>query len=166
MNFNDPRFDAVREELARLPVEWRRDSPTPVDWYRPPLPESLPLLWYAVNPADTIILKVAILPPHENDPEEEEEEYAFSVALFRRDGEFMFDTWLGLSAYESLVEKLERIFSGELFVQVREQNGRWNGSELCAVASRDKYTYGLSWLGTCDYGIPTSPARTVRDGSA
>lgn len=76
--------------LDHLGVRWRRTPPVRVEWYKPPLRRTLPLLRYAVNPGKTMIAKVMVLPPAIETPA------SISVALFQIDGIFMFDTSFNL----------------------------------------------------------------------
>ncbi len=120
-----------------------------VEWYKPPLRRTLPLLRYAVNPARTIILKVMVAPADSEGP-------AFiSVALFEIDGRFMLDTRFDLEDTEKATTWLQRLFTEKSVVEVAEKNGQWAGSyfgrpkgHLPGLKMDPAYT--RSWLGKYD----------------
>jgi len=135
--------------LERLDTRWRKTPPVRVEWYKPPRRDTLPLLRYSVNPRKTMILKVMVLPAGSEGPT------LISVALFRIDGRFMFDTTFDLDDAEKATAWLQRLFADESVVEVAEKNGEWAGS---SCGRRDGSLPGLnvdsaytrSWLGGHD----------------
>jgi hypothetical protein len=135
--------------LEHLDTHWRKTPPVRIEWYKPPRRKTLPLLRYSVNPGKTMILKVMISPP---DPENHR---PISVALFRIDGRFMFDTSFGLDDAEKATIWLRRLFTDKSVVGVAEKNGEWAGS---TCGRPNGYLPGLkmppsftrSWLGKHD----------------
>ncbi len=135
--------------LDGLDARWRKTPPVRVEWYKPPLRRTLPLLRYAVNPAKTMILKVMILPADSDWPA------LISVALFQNDGRFMFDTRFDLEDDKKAAAWLRRLFAERSVVEVAEKNRQWAGSyfgrpkaHLPGLKMVPAYT--RSWLGTYD----------------
>ncbi len=108
--------------LDGLNARWRKTPPARVEWYKPPLRRTLPLLRYAVNPGKTMILKVMILPADSQWPA------VISVALFQIDGRFMFDTSFALDDAGRAMVWLRRLLTEKSVVEVAEKNGQWAAS--------------------------------------
>jgi hypothetical protein len=135
--------------LERLDTHWRKTPPVRVEWYKPPRRNTLPLLRYSVNPGRTMILKVMVLAADSERPAD------ISVALFRSDGRFMFDTRFDLDRAERAVTWLRRLFADETVVDVAEKNGEWAGSSCGRPHAhlpglKIDRAYARSWLGKHD----------------
>jgi len=135
--------------LDGLDARWRKTPPVRIEWYKPPLRRTLPLLRYAVNPAKTMIVKVMILPADSEGPA------IIAVAVFQIDGRFMFDTRFDFGDAEKATTWLQRLFSEKSVVEVAEKNGQWAGSycgrpkgHLSGLTMDPAFT--RSWLGTYD----------------
>jgi hypothetical protein len=144
---NGQRVAAFKAALLSLPISWSPTSPVKVDWFQPPPPETLPLLLFAVNPTNTMVLKVAVISSFDD-----VEELYCSLAIFNRDGSFMIDTDCGLEYFAVMLGEIEKIIDEKWLIQVRLVSGKWSESSVGARRNSRKYTYGRSWLGTRDFG--------------